>query len=430
MLAIFEDECYPNFFPLTLTRPVYELRVGAFSLMERVVRRIDGADGVVVFSRKYLEGVQRERIKGMDVSEPSKIDDDVLLVNGLVIADDNFLKSIKKLSRMGAVLLRGNRVVAALLKGNALGSLELQSAITSASGISELILRSSSEKLYCDQVHLLEYPWELIELNSKLLEEDIRLIGSKEWKGYLDTSVTVYGREEDVYVEKDAFIEAGTVLDARNGPVYVGEGTHVHSTSRISGPAYIGRNCIIFGAQIRGGCSIGDVCRVGGEVEESIFQGYSNKRHYGYIGHSYIGEWVNMGAGTTCSDLKNTYGTIKMEVGGRRVDTNRIFLGIFVGDHTKTSIGTYIFSGKKIGVSCHLYGIVTEDVPSFTAYAKSLGIKPTTVFLDSALETARRVMLRRDKRMSEAYESMLRHVFEMTRPERDGKGVLEERLSF
>ncbi|MEM1891463.1 MAG: glucose-1-phosphate thymidylyltransferase, partial [Nitrososphaerota archaeon] len=142
-------------------------------------------------------------------------------------------------------------------------------------------------------------------------------------------------------------------------------------------------------------------------------------------GHSYIGEWVNLGAGTSNSDLKNTYGTIKMDVGGRTHDTGNIFVGTFVGDHVKTAIGTYIFSGKKIGVSSHLYGIVSEDVPSFTAYAKTLGAKPTEIYLESAIETARRMMRRRNVQLSRTYEDMLRKVFKLTEQERSKAGVVK-----
>lgn len=427
-LGIFEDEYYQNLFPLTLTRPAYELRIGALSLRDRIVKELSNFDDILLFGREYLKEVQEERIN-VCMNDLLKVDDDVLLINGLVLADKKLMRSLQKISRPGIAILHEGRVVAALLKMEHFQNLDLQRSLTSATNVNDAIIRLSSEKLQADDVYMVKYPWELIELNSKILSNDIRSMVDRDRIVSIDPSVKVYGDIRDVYVEDGALIEAGTILDTKPGPIYIKRNTYIQSPSRISGPAYIEEDCTIFGAQIRSGCSIGRMCRIGGEVEESIFHGYSNKRHYGYIGHSYIGEWVNIGAGTTCSNLKNTYGTIKMEIGGRRLDSGSMFLGMFVGDHVKTSIGTYIFSGKRIGTSSHLYGVITEDVPSFTIYARSLGSKPTTLFLESAIDTARRMMERRNVNLSRAYERMLRYIFELTRSERQEKGVVEERLS-
>ncbi|MCS7136184.1 MAG: putative sugar nucleotidyl transferase [Nitrososphaerota archaeon] len=428
-IAVFEDETYRNFFPLTLTRPVYELMVGTSTLREKIIRNVANSGEVVFFCRSYLDGVLREKLPGSYVNDFLTIDEDVVLINGLILADERLNNILQKLSGKYAAIIQKGRVVAARIKRDLLESPEIQTVTRSAENVTETLLKIVPEKLYTNEIHLLEYPWELIELNPKIITAELKKIKESELKDTVDASVTVYGSKENVFIGNNAFIESGTILDTRNGPIYIGENTYIQSPTRISGPVYIGRDCIIFGGQIREGCSIGDVCRIGGEVEGSIFHGYSNKRHYGFVGHSYVGEWVNLGAGTTNSDLKNTYGTIKIDVGGQMHDTGSMFVGMFVGDHVKTAIGTQIFSGKKIGVSSHLYGIVPEDVPSFTAYAKTLGVKPTEIYLESAIETARRMMRRRNIQPSEVYENMLKKVFELTEQERRRADVVRDRFS-
>ena len=428
-IAIFEDETYRNFFPLTLTRPVYELFVGTSPIREKIIKNIAKLGEVIFFCRSYLCDILKERLPSSCINDFSTIDDDVLLVNGLLVANERLNNVLQKLSKAGTVVLQKGRIVAARIGREFLELPEIQTIMTSAENVTETILKFSTEKLHVENFRLLEYPWELIELNPELITAELRELKDKELRGRVEPSVSVYGSKENVFIAENAFLEAGTVLDARYGPIYIGENTYVQSPTRISGPTYIGRNCIIYGGQIREGCSIGDVCRIGGEVEKSIFHGYSNKRHYGFIGHSYIGEWVNLGAGTTNSDLKNTYGTIKMDVGGQLRDTGRMFVGIFVGDHAKTAIGTHVFGGKKIGVSSHLYGIVSEDVPSFTVYAKTLGVKLTEIYLESAIETARRMMHRRNVQLSRAYEDMLKRVFELTEQERSRANVVKGKFS-
>lgn len=170
------------------------------------------------------------------------------------------------------------------------------------------------------------------------------------------------------------------------------------------------------------------MCRVGGELEESVLHGYSNKRHYGFIGHSYVGEWVNLGAGTTNSDLKNTYGPIRMMVSGRRVETGEIFVGCFIADHVKTSIGTLIYGGRKVGVASHLHGVVGRDVPSFTHYAESLGAGAVELRIDSVVETAKRMMARRGLTLAPEEERLLRTLYELSREERERAGVSKGEL--
>jgi UDP-N-acetylglucosamine diphosphorylase/glucosamine-1-phosphate N-acetyltransferase len=229
-------------------------------------------------------------------------------------------------------------------------------------------------------------------------------------------------------VSGGALIEAQVVLDARNGPIYVGKGSVVQSGSRITGPANIGDETIIHSALIHEGCSIGNVCRVGGELENAIVQGFTNKHHLGYIGHAYVGEWVNIGAATTNSDLKNTYGTVAVKVNGQKVDTKKTKIGCFIGDHAKTSIGTQIYTGKKIGVASHVHAFITEDVPAFTLWAKSIGTRPAEIYLESAIQTQKRVFARRGVKQTKEDIELLTKLFSMTARERREAGVAKRRF--
>ena len=165
-------------------------------------------------------------------------------------------------------------------------------------------------------------------------------------------------------------------------------------------------------------------------MEHSIISDYTNKAHAGFIGHSYVGEWINIGAMTTTSDLKMTYGNIKMNIGNKKVDTGQNKIGSFFADMVKTSIGTLIYSGRRIGVSSHLHGLVAQDVPSFTIYGTSLGARNMELELESIIETQKRMMRRRNQLMSEAYGQMIKDLFATTAADRKKHGVHKGKFAF
>jgi len=209
-------------------------------------------------------------------------------------------------------------------------------------------LRCGARTLADHPQRKIEYLWELIINLKEDLEEDLRVLGSRV-KGQVDKSAVLYA-PENMLIEEGAEIEACAVLDARSGPIYIGKNTVIRPQSYLRGPL-----------------SIGPACRIGGEVTHSIFHGQANKAHYGFIGHSYIGEWVNLGAGTTNSNLKNNYGTVKMLVNGKEVDTGEQFLGCVIGDYAKTGIGTLINTGTVIGLGANVLGgkVTPKNIPDF-----------------------------------------------------------------
>lgn len=230
--------------------------------------------------------------------------------------------------------------------------------------------------------------------------------------------------EKGVHVGRNVKIEPNTFFDTSGGPIVIDEGTKIKANSILRGPLFIGKDCVVNSFAEISHSNIGDVCRVGGEIENCVMQSYSNKQHYGYIGHSYIGSWVNLGAGTNISDLKNTYSTIKMK--GK--DTGQVKLGAVIGDYCKTAINTSIFCGKVIGVSSHLYGTVTEDVSPFTSH-----VAPGKLYelpLELAVKIQRAMAGRRDVEFTRAHEDKVRKLFEESQEERNRARVKKEKLSF
>lgn len=426
-LGIFEDVDYVNFLPLTYTRPVCELIVGMKSIRERIADSFQH-EKRFIFTRSYLAPTIKGRVKDFYVNIPEGVDDDILLINGRLVADPRALRIVEGRVKLNTIGLKDGDVALAYLKAEAFHDFgELLTKPVNSKDIVEA-LKGKVEAINLADLRLLRYPWEIIDINAEMIREDFEAYKGRPSEGEVDDRAAIYGDRRMVFIGKGSFIEAYTTLDAREGPIFIGNNSYIQTLTRITGPTYIGDNTIIFGAQIREGCSIGNVCRVGGEVEETVIQSFSNKRHVGFIGHSYIGEWVNMGAGTENSDLKNTYGEVKVTIGGRKINTGRIFIGCFIGDHVKTSIGAHIFTGKKIGLCSSIIGFITDDVPSFTIWAKSLGAPPTELLLESAIETQRRMFARRKVQQTKEDRELLRKLFEITEEERKHAGVVKQRF--
>jgi glucose-1-phosphate thymidylyltransferase len=230
--------------------------------------------------------------------------------------------------------------------------------------------------------------------------------------------------QKGVYLGKGVIVEPNVFFDVSQGEIVVGDNTKVKANSVLRGPLVIGRDSIINSfAEIS--CSqIGDVCKVGGEVEGSIISNYSNKQHYGCLGHSYVGSWVNIGGGTSVSDLKNTYSSIQM--GG--IDTGLQHLGVIIGDYVKTAINTSIFCGKVIGSSAHLYGTVTGDVPAFTSHV-STGVMHELPF-DLADRIQRTMAKRRNVEWTKEDTKKFKKLFDETAKDRKLAKVKKSKLSF
>ncbi len=251
----------------------------------------------------------------------------------------------------------------------------------------------------------IEYPWDLIYKNPKEIENDLKILQSlKKYKTL----------RKNVFVGKNVKIEQNVVMDSSSGPIIIDDDAIIMANSVIYGPAYIGKKTIIKAlSKIYGGTTIGPFCKVGGEIEETIFQGYSNKQHEGFLGHSFVGEWVNIGAGTNNSDLKNNYSNVKMQIKEKNIDTGKLFMGAIIGDHTKIGINTMLNTGTFIGIGCNVLGggYMPKYIPPFSW---GVGENSKKYNLEKAVSTAKICMARRKLEMNKDYETLFRQAYNLS----------------
>jgi len=401
---VYEDGRHRTFGPLTLLRAEFELRCGAVSLLDKLRLRRPGWT-VGAITRPELEGVVGERVP--DLAPIASGEESTVFLCARVIVDDRLLESIESLDGE-AILTSGGSVIGARVE-RGVGEVVARVREVGEPGRSDL---DRSIEL---PARVVEYPWELVRLTGEEIERDapyVTRLGQIE--GTAEECAHLV-RPSRISVGPGSAVACGAVLDATSGPIVVGADVNVMSNAVVYGPAYIGDGCLVkVGAKVYGGTSIGPVCKVGGEIEGCVFQGWSNKQHEGFLGHSYVGSWVNLGAATDNSDLKNNYEPVRVRIGGRPVDTGEAFVGSVIGDHTKTAIGTKLNTGTVIGIFCNVlsYGFPPNALRSFSwGTGRAFGLHD----IEKALTTARRVMARRGIDLSKAEESLIRGVYDATR---------------
>lgn len=404
-LCIFEDEHCNLLHPLTLTRPAFDLRCGISLLREKAASRFPESR-VHLFCRDYLVEVVREAAPGVPVNQlPSE---PCLFINGRFILGEK----LPAPASQNLVWKKDGEVAAAWIGAARLASLaQFTDGIIPASWFDGLPVEGIDGTF-------IRYPWDLVHYNPAQIKNDFAHFNrGGQILGKIYPNVTLL-EEKNIYIGAGARIKPGVVLDAEDGPIYIDEGATIMANATLQGPVFVGaKSSIKMGAKIYEGTSIGEVCKVGGEVEESIIHSYSNKQHEGFLGHAYLGQWVNIGADSNNSDLKNNYGTVKVYVDGEMVDSGLLFVGLTMGDHSKCGINTMFNTGTVVGAMSNVFGAGYPDkfIPSFTWG----GIESMETYeIDKALEVARRVMARRKLVLSAAQEKMLRQVFAMTVSER------------
>jgi len=406
ILLDIDAEARRNFDPVGLSRPLFELRCGITNLAEKLIARTQ-ATGVACFVPDYLAEVYRTE-SAWCVNDPAALaGDDLLLVNARVKADTLNIEaagpSEAGLGDDGSLLyLRVRADDIARIEGDCIAGW----------------IDKAREVLPTVQANLptWNYAWELMLANPDQLTADFVALGQSGIEGSLEQPNAIRGSDKDVFIAPGAVVHPMVVFDAARGPIYIDENVEIHPFTRIEGPCYVGKNSILLGANCREGNSIGPFCRIGGEVEESIIQGYSNKYHDGFLGHAYVGEWVNLGAMTTNSDLKNDYGTVSVVLnGGRPVDTGSTKVGSLIGDHTKTSIGTLFNTGSVVGAMALIMATgepLPKFIPSFAWFLK--GVTTKGFGKKKLYETARTAMSRRGREFTDAHEAMFDAIFELT----------------
>ncbi|MEO7502460.1 MAG: putative sugar nucleotidyl transferase [Gemmatimonadaceae bacterium] len=404
-LYLYDDARARTFEPFALTRPVSELMAGALIIRERW----ELATGL-----RAAGFIGASHLAHFDEAEaPHAVPDDAEIHAGSVIANSRFVAAIgTDLRTAGA----GGEAPIGFHDGDRICAVTIDKAVRAsdlADGSRELESFAPGSLNARRRIagRWLDNVWDPIDQLPLQLTADIRELASK-LQFSTGPSATVIGGS-GVYFETGAHIEPFVVLDATAGPILICKGATISSFTRIVGPCYIGENTIVVGDAIRS-CSIGDTCKVRGEISNSIMLGHSNKGHTGFVGHSYLGRWVNLGAVTTTSNLKNTYGTVQLWTPEGLRDTGCQFVGTLFGDHVKTGIGTMLTTGAVLGAGANVYGgyVGSKFVPPF---AWGDGEPYATFDLEKFLQVAERMMARRHVELSEGGRQQLTDAFYKSR---------------
>jgi len=266
---------------------------------------------------------------------------------------------------------------------------------------------------------LMTYPWDLLYANAKQIAVDYDALGCTGEKAgmiYEGVHMVNPGR---VTVGPGAVIKPGVVIDAEKGPVWIDAEAVIYPQAVLEGPCYVGRGTwISMGAKIYEGVSIAAWCKIGGEVEECVIHACTNKRHDGFLGHSVLGEWVNIGADTNTSNLKNNYSDVSCVIQGKTVSSGRMFMGATIGDHSKLGINTMLNTGVVIGFSANVFGsdFPPKSIPSYV-WGGAAGFAEYTI--EKAIENAVKCVRRKEMVISPSEQQVFRDIFDMTRSERE-----------
>ncbi len=401
--VIFDDEKWSNFFPITFSRSTGDLRVGILKLRQRISSYFNISETNIIVS-SHLESIYKERHKDWKVNETKA--EETIFINSRIKIDANSKKAILNLKN-DEYLTKNSTILAARITP--------KNQNISSDNLNEVF--SNLQKIESTEITCWEFLWELISENAEYIKRDFNdYFYDKDnyFKSELGTTIM---NPYNVWIGEGAVMKPGVVIDATDGPVIIDENVTIMSHAVIIGPAYIGKGSTIkVGAKIYEGTSIGPVCKIGGEVEETIFQGYTNKQHDGFLGHSYLGEWINLGADTNNSDLKNNYGSVSIYFypQKKKIDSKCNFLGVIIGDHSKTGINATINTGSVIGIGCSLFGtnLIKNYIPSFNI---GTGDKTYEYIIDEFIETAELVKKRRGLSFSnsekELYSKIHKQVF-------------------
>ena len=393
MLCLFEDHLASNFDPIAATRHISHLLVGTMTLRERAVKAA-GLDGVTLHGRGYIRDYYRPF--GELVDPPDR---DTLFINARLPLTAAVVDSFPK-GEEWIVTWRGD-VAAARLSVSSIERLNWEADTL------DFPLHGSIAVSELEVGGMYEYIWDLLYANADRIGEEAAPSPLERGGTLMTGAHLLY--EAAISIGRGTVVAPGVVLDASAGPIVLGSGVEIMANSVVVGPCFIGDSSRIkIGAKIYEKTSIGAWCKVGGEVENSIILGYSNKQHDGFLGHSYLGRWVNLGADTNTSDLKNNYGTVRVTLNGREINSGKTFIGSLIGDHAKTGINTMLNTGTVIGTAANVFGggFPPKSIPSF-----AWGSEGEKYDLEKAIDVARRVMARRNVEFTGADEALLRRLY-------------------
>jgi UDP-N-acetylglucosamine diphosphorylase / glucose-1-phosphate thymidylyltransferase / UDP-N-acetylgalactosamine diphosphorylase / glucosamine-1-phosphate N-acetyltransferase / galactosamine-1-phosphate N-acetyltransferase len=367
-IVVFEDNFCERLAPITTGRMAATITCGSYRLIDMLANFKVPMHGV---SRAYLEPIQAIDYPTLKVlNELTRFAGSEgrikLLLNARTAptqANRKVIESLLNDSDTAPRILRDRESIAAIVNPpNSLSELAQLPQEGLSSWLESQVTGFTTSPL---SLNLFLYPHEVIATNMKEISANLTCrIAEDRWQQTHD----------GVFVGQDVKLGEYILFETKNGPIVIDDGAQIGPYSLLRGPIYIGKKCkILEHSAIKDQVSLGHTTKIGGEVEASIVEPYSNKQHHGFLGHSYLGSWINLGAGTCNSDLKNTYGTVNMEYPHGKAATGMQFLGCVIGDYSKSAINTGIFTGKVIGVCSMMYGFVTSNVPSFVNYARLFG---------------------------------------------------------
>ncbi|HSY77242.1 MAG TPA: GlmU family protein [Bacteroidia bacterium] len=364
--------------PLTFTRPVCDIRIGILTIREKWEHEL--RQKISVKTEEYLSVKYPEQI--------SKKDENIW-INGSVLPSDTLISAIKKLKANEAIA-SGNTIIVSKWKDK-----------------NVKLIQWKGDKLF-----RVERLWDIFSKNEQTIEEDFARLTKGKKSAKVSSTNTLIGKK--VFIEKGAKLECA-ILNSTSGPIYIGKNAEVMEGAILKGPIAIGDESVIkAGAKIYGPTTVGPHSKIGGEVNNSVIFGYSNKGHDGFLGNSVIGEWCNLGADTNNSNLKNNYSEVKLwdYAEDKPVSTKLTFCGLIMGDHSKCGINTMFNTGTVVGVSANIYGgnFPPKFIPSFS-WGGAEGF--TTYEFDKASETAERVFERRHKKFDKTEKAILAKVFNL-----------------
>ncbi len=385
---LFDSEVRNHLLPFTFTRPVCDIRIGILTIREKWEKRLKAKTSTL--TEDHLSG-----------KYPASFGPSNIFINGSVCPTDQLVKEVRSL-KPGQALMSGNTLLAAgtgsdksLFSPNLPGTNPFK------------LLQTSSNFLEVSRL------WNIYMLNDRAIREDFTLLTKGRKSKPLSKTNKVLGA-------KNVFVEAGVkaeccIINATTGPVYLGKDSELMEGSVIRGPFSLGEHSTLkISTKIYGPTTIGPHCKVGGEVNNSVIFGYSNKAHDGFLGNSVIGEWVNIGADSNNSNLKNNYAEVKLwsYAEEKFLNTGTIFCGLMMGDHSKCGINTMFNTGTVVGVSANIFGsgFPRNFIPSFS-WGGAAGF--TTFRLKDAYEVAERVMERRNLKLSEEDKAILKYLFDL-----------------
>lgn len=377
-------EDHQNLLPVTYLKSIADIRFGIFTIREKWEKHLN--QSVDILAVDYQQG---------KYSLPQSYE---LLIRSNIMPDQELIAVIAAL-KTGEKLVQGELIIAARVNGS-----------FSPTDLSFDQLTSVS---YTGKLMVIHRSWEIFQQNGEAISSDFKLLDKTKSGKITDPHTITYG--SDIYVEEGASVKAA-ILNAETGPIYIGKNASIQEGAIVRGPFALGDHSHVnMGAKLRGGVTLGPHCKIGGEASYCVMQGYSNKSHDGYLGSAVIGEWCNLGADTNNSNLKNNYENVKMwDYSKQRfIDTGLQFCGLIMGDHSKSAINTMFNTGTTIGISSNIFGagFPRNIIPSFSWGGSA---KTITYRLDKALETMERVMMRREKTLTDVDKAMITHIFDQT----------------